>query len=421
MFSRSRRNLAKWFTLVMGSILLAFASVVYYLEVEGELEALDRLLYKKTQVMAASVKAEASGDGYQVNLDSVPLLGIAMPPDSGIVYARWYNAQGELVQFFGSIPPADAEVEIGFMTVKPSSSDTVGWLRQVTLPVYERGVLIGYLQVATLLAASEKALAEFRLILSFAIPITLSAIGLAGWWLGGIAMQPIRQSYDQLQRFTADASHELRTPMATILSNAQVGLLSECDPQQRLRLENIVDDVKLMSTLVSHLLFLARYQGQVLETLRPVDLGELVAELVEDYAMRPIASHVNLTYLLPESAIKIQADAELLATAIANLLSNACKYTPPQGQVELKLYTELTYAVLQVSDTGIGIAAQDLPHIFERFYRVDPERSPSTGGFGLGLAIAKQIVESHQGKIQASSTVGLGSTFQIFLPLAYRS
>lgn len=423
MFGRSRQNLARWFTSSMGSILIVFAGVLYYLDVENELEAIDRLLYTKTRVMAASVNSERPNGQLQVNLDNVPLLGNTMPLNSELVYARWYDAQRRLVRFFGVPPSEQLTVTAGFITTKTASrlmqkQPGVVWLRQVTLAVYEDGELIGYLQVALPLTAIQAKLDELRLLLALAVTVALGIIGLAGWLLGGIAMQPIRQAYEQLQRFTSNASHELRAPLAAILSNAQVGLLSGDRAQQQLRLEKIVEGAKSMSSLVSNLLFLARHEGPLApESLQQVNLNPLLQELAASYTTQASAQDLNFVSDLPQHPVNVQADADLLRQAVMNLLNNACKYTPSGGTIWLRLFTESRQAVIQVEDNGIGIPATALPHIFERFYRVDRERSRETGGFGLGLAIAQQIVEAHRGEITAASVVGQGSTFMIKLPL----
>lgn len=423
MFNRSRRSLARWFTLSMGSILVVFVSVIYYLEVEDKLEALDLLLYKKTRVMAASIDYELRQGQWQVDLSHVPLLGnTSQPLDSNLVYARWYNNQEQLVQFFGAPPPEQLGTAPGFLTVKlmdDSQQQSVKpWLRQVTLPVYEADRVIGYLQVAAPLTPTQNALRQFRLVLMLAIPITLGSISLAGWLLGGIAMQPIRRAYEQLHRFTAHASHELRSPLSEILSNAQVGLLTLTDhnSQQHLRLENIIDSAKSMGFLVNNLLLLARYEGRLNpESLKTIDLISLLQDLVDRYTTQVSTQGLKLISELPPRPVELRAEPELLRQAVMNLLNNAYKYTPTGGIVHLRLLRYPAWIVVQVQDNGIGISEKDLPHIFERFYRADTVRDSS--GFGLGLAIAQQIVEAHGGQIQVTSIFGEGSTFQIELPI----
>lgn len=418
MFNRSRQNLACWFTLSMGSIVIIFASLIYYIEAVEQLERTDRLLYKKAGVMAASVKQQFYKSQTKVNLENVPLLGNNPEPlDSAVTYARWYNEQGFIVQFFGTPPPEKLNKILEFKTIK----NPTDWVRQVTLPVRQDKLLIGYVQVGIALTTVREGLNQLRIVLTVVVLGTLGAIALVGWFLGGLAMQPIRQSYDQLQRFAADASHELRNPLAVIISNAQVGLLAPLgDDSQQKRFEKIVEAAKLMSMLVTQLLFLARHEGKLPpDALSKVDLKALLAEVARDYKLQ--AKKINfITHFSPQP-VEIKADANLIRQAVMNLLNNACKYTDDGGTVQLKLLVQAHQGLIQVIDSGVGISPEHLPHIFQRFYRVDYERSKASGGFGLGLAIAEQIVKAHNGQISVTSKVGVGSTFQIKLPLCSKS
>lgn len=239
-----------------------------------------------------------------------------------------------------------------------------------------------------------------------------------GWYLGGRAMHPIRESYLQLQRFTSDASHELRAPVAAILSNAQVGLMSPIDQGQpkHKRLENIAETAKRMNTLVNNLLFLARQAGRIDPvSIQPIDLNTLLKEMIDFPSIQAMAQHLTLHLELPEEKVIVNGNADLLRQAVVNLIANACKYTSANGKVWLRLIDRDYDVLIQVEDTGVGIPQSDLPHIFDRFYRVNQERTRETGGSGLGLAIAKQIVEAHGGRLAVTSQVGQGSLFQMEL------
>lgn len=404
---------------------MLFAGVIYQIEVEDKLKALDRLLHDKTRIMAASVQYEIRQGQSQVDLSHVPLLGSGSHPlAEDLIYVRWYNAQGKLVRFFGEPPPDQLNTRFGYLTVQPTNPLLEQeWLRQVTLPVEGRAGILGYLQVATPLTETQKRLQQLQMAFTLAVPIALGLIALTGWVLSGFAMQPIRRSYQRLQRFTADASHELRSPISAILTNAQLGLLIAAEDDRyhsplTQPLANIVESAKSMGALVNNLLLLARHQGQlVAESLKFINLNDLLKSLALQFVTLAEQQAIQLTYEQPESLIELWADPDLLRQAIENVLNNACKYTSAGGTILMRLVPYPGWAIIQVIDTGIGIPESDLPYIFDRFYRVDTQRSQDSGGFGLGLAIVQQIVQVHGGHIYVTSAVGKGTTFQIELPL----
>jgi two-component system, OmpR family, manganese sensing sensor histidine kinase len=420
MFEHSRLNLARWFTLSMGSILVVFAAVLYSREARDRLYAFDQALYSTSQVIVSGVEEITYGDRRRIDLEDAPLLGSdAIRLETPIVSARWYTPEKQLLQFMGAIPRATLEDRLGFQTIAEAHPRQPKRLRQLTLPVYREGQLLGYLQVAASLESVELPLQQLRLFLGVGVPVALGSIACVGWWLGGMAMQPIRAAYLRLQQFTADASHELRAPLSTIVSNAQLGLMEPTSPEEQAACLQIISEAgESMSALVGHLLFLARHQGQLPpQAFQPVDLTALLAGLAEAYTRRATAQDLRFEATLPGVPVVLQAEADLLRQAVINLLENACRYTLPGGTIHLRGELQSRWFCIGVDDTGIGIPEADLPHIFERFYRVNQARSRQSGGFGLGLAIARQIVELHGGQIKAQSQPQQGSQFEIRLPL----
>ncbi|WKT80230.1 CHASE3 domain-containing protein [Thermosynechococcus sp. PP45] len=227
----------------------------------------------------------------------------------------------------------------------------------------------------------------------------------------------------QLQRFTANASHELRAPLSAILSNSQLALMileeelqddSESFTTVQQNLNNICQIAKQMANLVSDLLFLARHEGQ-LANCQSFNAHALIKELAEEWQQPMDDQGITFVVQLPELPIMVKGDFLLLKQAIANLLRNACAYTPQGGKVKLETQSTEREVQIAVVDTGIGIPEAALPHVCERFYRIHQgQKQPQ--GFGLGLAIVKQIVDAHQGQLQIHSRVGEGTTVTITLP-----
>jgi two-component system sensor histidine kinase CiaH len=246
----------------------------------------------------------------------------------------------------------------------------------------------------------------------------LLAAAVAGYFLARRALVPVKSAWEKQQQFVADASHELRTPLAVVKANAEL-LLRYPDrtvEEESVRISNVVREATRMSRLVATLLTLARADaGQPELVAEEVRLGGLVAAAAEQF--RPLAGQKGVALTADGDDITLRADRERLQQLLVILLDNAVKFTPSGGRVTVTCRRQAGQAVLTVADTGAGIQAADLPRIFDRFFRGDRARPRGESGAGLGLAIARWIVESHGGKIRAESAVGAGTRIIVTLPV----
>lgn len=231
------------------------------------------------------------------------------------------------------------------------------------------------------------------------------------------AFDCMQQALAQQVRFSADASHELRTPLAVILSQTEMALSRARSPEEYQEVVAACHRAaERMRRLVESLLLLARFDAGEGLNLQTFNLSDVARECLE--MVFPLAEFRGLTARSELAPASIVGDRERLAQVVTNLLANAINYNRSGGSIGLEVACADKHAALTVSDTGIGIAAEHLPHLFDRFYRVDPSRSRLEGGSGLGLAISQRIVAIHGGTLHVESVAGEGTTFTVRLPLA---
>ncbi|HEX9389335.1 MAG TPA: ATP-binding protein [Anaerolineales bacterium] len=328
-------------------------------------------------------------------------------------------------------------------------------IRVYTLPILEGGHILGWVQSMQSLGSTEETLDRLRTMLLVGTGLLSLLAGFAGYFWAGRALTPIDEITDTARRistadlsarldlpdtgdevsrlantfdemlgriesgfarerqFTSDASHELRTPltaMRTILNFIREG--ERPAQEYRQALDDLAEETDRLQALVENLLQLARGEKGLQLQKEEIDLSLLLEDIA--HSLQPLAENKGLTLTcdLPPSLV-ISGDTDHLIRLIVNLLDNAIKYTE-QGTVTLSAREDDGFAMIEVADTGIGIPSEHVPHIFKRLYTVDPARS--SGGAGLGLSIARQIVQAHGGRIEVKSEVGKGTKFFVYLP-----
>jgi OmpR-family two-component system manganese-sensing sensor histidine kinase len=459
MFQATRRRLALWYATVT-AVLLVFFAVSVYLYVRVTLvDRVDDTLKHVIEVVERSLvietptdDAEARGSAIDItasfrwsettrnfNEDRIDLEWFS--PTGNLLWTTWdrildipldFSPSGHTVSLTSPAIATDLD------TINSVSQP----LRQITKLIrYDRQPL-GYLRVSHPWFEVTKPSQDLIVDLGFGIVCMVVAISAIGWWLSGLAMRPVLDSYERLRQFTADASHELRSPISSIQTNIQVALGEPDASRIRDRLRVVERTTRRLSQLVDDLLFLARQDSTISDSeFEFIPLDALLLETVEEQQViateKQLVLHLDIhdSIIQPTEAISsadstddpinypeiepynIYGNWNQIARLLTNLLSNAIRYTPEQGEILVTLRDRQDGAdrqtIVEIRDTGIGIAPEELTRIFERFYRVDTSRHrqlDSKHGSGLGLSIVKAIAERHAAQIRIDSQCDHGTT-----------
>ncbi|MCY7282066.1 MAG: HAMP domain-containing histidine kinase, partial [Cyanobacteria bacterium CAN_BIN43] len=406
LFRRSRLRLALWYAGVMGVILSVSGFGLYramiqsnWAAMEREVESIAGTLHDSVEPLLPASEAPTAVlrqifpdlclSGQPCNATPTLIqrhtLGIS---DRTTYYIRLFNHQGHLLAFSPNQPLA-----------LPNTLNRTSWqtFRTANGVRYHQFTTIlhsaeahhqanepnahpswGYLQIGRTLEPFDAETTRVQWILAIGFPIALLLVAVSGWWLSGLAMQPIYQSYQQQQQFTANAAHELRSPLASLLATVEAILRLPTDNQQDIptMLQTVERQGRRLSHLIADLLFLTSLEQHSLKQnsgakpFQPCCLNDLVSDLTEEFLELAAAAEINLTCQTPHCELYVLGHESQLYRLVANLIANAIQYTPVGGDVIVSLEAHDLTVSITVKDTGIGIAPSEQTRIFDRFYRV---------------------------------------------------
>jgi heavy metal sensor kinase len=456
-----RFRLTAWYTAVLTLALLLFGVLSWVAVREVLMHAVDEELEDRVAGVRRFMDNQIASLSVEEIRDEFKEHSVLGP--GGDLF-QVCDAQGVWLYRSASLEEADVPIERPAALAKSGLSQTL-MVRGVSVRFLSRPVTVlnkpYTIQVAALTGEIEEGLARFRWTLVLLIPAVLVIAAAGGWWMSRRALAPVDEitatarsigerslsqrlpvpgTNDELERlsvtlnqmlerierafrrvteFTADASHELRTPIALMRTTAELALRKQrSEGDYRGALEEILDEAERTTGLIENLLTLARADaGKAQMERSPVDAASLLLEAGEQ--ARKLAAQKGICFAHPplDPGPRILGDAGALRRLLLIVLDNAVKYTPPGGSVTLAARAEGQRLHIEVRDSGIGIAAAELPQIFERFYRADKSRSRDSGGAGLGLSLAKWITDAHGGEIFVESAIDKGSVFRLIFPL----
>lgn len=474
-----RRQLGVWYVLALTATMLAFGAFLYVDRRQSSIREIDerlaleasfgvRYLRESFRVLETLTLPAQPGDSlYQLDpgvgayFEGIRDYLLISDRSGRIIFASepartlTYNLLEEMRGLLGRTGEARDQGTASF-------PEPLGEIRYLVRRVDDAGPVVGAILVA---AGTDSVIFGPRALLRSMLltaPVILLIALLMGYWLAGQRFEPLtrmmdevdaisdgrslhrrlavtgtdemarlaitlnrmiarlERSFSALYRFTADASHELKTPLMALRAGVERALTHPQTPPDALQaLDETLEVVNWMTELVENLLTLARAdEGRAPLAVEPCDLREILAEAAETGGMLAERAAIDVTTDMPDAPVMLAVDRTRIRQMLLNLVTNAVKYTPARGRVRLGLVDQGATVVLEVRDSGIGIAPGDLPHVFDRFWRADPARTRlgETGGTGLGLAITKWVAEAHGGSISVQSRPGRGTIFTVTLP-----
>jgi two-component system OmpR family sensor kinase len=472
-----RRRLTFWYTVALAATVLAFGTALYIERRQASDRELDQRLALEADLAYRWLTQSYKVLGRIVTTSNLkPSLDpsisayleatrdyLIVADTSGQVLAlsdvtRTLNAAA-LERLSGPLDTLPVVRHSGVISLGPPN----GSVRYLLTAVDSAGPVVGGLLVATPLRQASFGPTDLLRSMLFIAPIILLGAGLVGYWLAGTSLRPVEgimdevdaisdgtslhrrlavplsgdeiarlaqtvngmlarleRSFSSLHRFTADASHELKTPLQVLRAGVERALTHPGTPGEIIQsLDETLAQINQMTEMVENLLTLARAdEGRAPLAVEESDVREVVADVAETAGMLGEDAGVSAVHAMPGSPVRLPIDRHRIREMLLNMVTNAIKYTPQGGTIALTLEEDADGVTFTVQDSGIGIAAGDLPHIFERFWRADQARSRTGArpGTGLGLAITKWIAEAHGGTIMVQSRPGRGSVFTVRLP-----
>lgn len=449
-------RLAAWYFVVFACGLAAFSVAAWFAMRASLYHAIDDELRDRVRGVASFMERQISSLSVSELRDEFWEHSVLGP--GGDLF-QVCDRQGQWLYRSAALENENVPIELPHKLIRPRFESVE--LQRHLLRFYSQRIVVDgkpyTVQVAALMNEGFEALERFRLMLLFGAPLLLVAASAGGYWLSTRALAPVDeisraaqrigiesltdrlqvpQTGDQIQRlsetlnatfsrleasvlrmkqFTADASHELRAPIALIRTTAEVAVQKDRPASEyREALDEILEESERTSQMVDSLMLLARADsGRETLERQPVDACAIVRGAVEQGEKLARKHGLRFSANVPDGPIPIRADADAVRRALFILIDNAVKYTPEGGAIRVDLNARDGFAIAAVTDTGIGIAKEDLAHVFDRFWRADKARSREQGGTGLGLSIAKWIVETHEGSIGVDSALGKGSVFRL--------